>query len=50
MAMLNYLLIMTVLNDDEFEAAIALSPANNCYYYFLYGDKAQFVRWPKMMS
>ncbi|KPQ36262.1 MAG: myo-inositol-1(or 4)-monophosphatase [Phormidesmis priestleyi Ana] len=34
----NYLLIMTVLNDDEFEAAIALSPANNCYYYSLRGQ------------
>lgn len=31
----NYLVIMTVLNADGFEAAIALSPANNRYYYSL---------------
>ncbi|MEL7354002.1 MAG: inositol monophosphatase family protein [Cyanobacteria bacterium P01_A01_bin.116] len=34
----NYLVMMTVLNADEFEAAIALSPANNCYYYSLRGQ------------
>ena len=31
----NYLVMLTILNADEFEAAIALSPANNCYYYSL---------------
>jgi myo-inositol-1(or 4)-monophosphatase len=31
----NYLIILTVLNADGFEGAIALSPANNCYYYSL---------------
>lgn len=31
----NYLVILTVVNADEFEAAIALSPANDCYYYAL---------------
>ncbi|MEO1619613.1 MAG: inositol monophosphatase family protein [Cyanobacteria bacterium J06632_3] len=31
----NYLVMMTVINADGFEAAIALSPANNCYYYSL---------------
>ncbi|MEM6451184.1 MAG: inositol monophosphatase family protein [Cyanobacteria bacterium P01_D01_bin.105] len=31
----NYLVMLTILNADEFEAAIALSPANDCYYYSL---------------
>ena len=31
----NYLVMMTVVNADGFEAAIALSPANSCYYYSL---------------
>lgn len=31
----NYQIILSVLNDDEFEAAIALSPAQNTYYYAL---------------
>lgn len=31
----NYLVILTILNADNFEAAIALSPANDCYYYSL---------------
>lgn len=31
----NYLVMMTVINADGFEGAIALSPANNCYYYSL---------------
>lgn len=34
----NYLVMLTILNADEFEAAIALSPANNCYYYSLRGQ------------
>jgi myo-inositol-1(or 4)-monophosphatase len=34
----HYLIIVTVLNADDFEAAIALSPANNCYYYSLRGQ------------
>ena len=31
----NYLVMMTIVNADGFEAAIALSPANNKYYYSL---------------
>ncbi len=34
----NYLVMMTVVNADGFEAAIALSPANNRYYYSLRGQ------------
>ncbi len=34
----NYLVILTVINADGFEAAIALSPANNRYYYSLRGQ------------
>lgn len=38
----NYLIILTVLNADSFEAAIALSPANDRYYYSL-RDQGTFV-------
>ncbi|MGB3788782.1 MAG: inositol monophosphatase family protein, partial [Phormidesmis sp.] len=38
----NYLVMMTVVNADGFEAAIALSPAHNCYYYSL-RDQGTFV-------
>lgn len=38
----NYLVMMTVLNADGFEAAIALSPAKDRYYYSL-KDKGTFV-------
>ncbi|MEL6260244.1 MAG: inositol monophosphatase family protein [Cyanobacteria bacterium J06626_6] len=31
----NYLVMMTIINADGFEAAIALRPADNCYYYSL---------------
>jgi len=34
----NYLVMMTIVNADGFEAAIALSPANNKYYYSLRGQ------------
>ncbi len=34
----NYLVILTVINADGFEAAIALSPANDRYYYSLRGQ------------
>ncbi len=34
----NYMIILTVLNADGFEAALALSPANDCYYYALRGE------------
>jgi myo-inositol-1(or 4)-monophosphatase len=34
----NYLIILTVLNADGFEGAIALSPANDRYYYSLRGQ------------
>lgn len=36
----NYQIIMGVLNWDEFEAAIAISPAQNTYYYALRGEGA----------
>lgn len=38
----HYQIILTVLNADGFEAAIALSPATNCYYYSL-RDQGTFV-------
>ncbi len=38
----NYLIMLTVVNADNFEAAIALSPANGCYYYSL-RDRGTFV-------
>lgn len=38
----NYLIILTVLNADGFEGAIALSPATNRYYYSL-RDQGTFV-------
>lgn len=34
----NYLIILTVLNADGFEGAIALSPASDRYYYSLRGQ------------
>ncbi|CAN5827903.1 hypothetical protein BH23CYA1_BH23CYA1_03630 [soil metagenome] len=34
----NYMIILTVLNADGFEAALALSPAKDCYYYALRGE------------
>jgi fructose-1,6-bisphosphatase/inositol monophosphatase family enzyme len=34
----NYQIILTVLNWDEFEAAIALNPAQSTYYYALRGE------------
>ncbi len=37
-----YLIILTILNADGFEAAIALSPPNDCYYYSLKG-KGTFI-------
>lgn len=36
----NYQIILSVLNYDEFEAAIAISPAQNTYYYALRGEGA----------
>ena len=38
----NYLVMMTIVNADGFEGAIALSPANNKYYYSL-RDRGTFV-------
>ncbi|MEL7226180.1 MAG: inositol monophosphatase family protein [Cyanobacteria bacterium P01_D01_bin.36] len=38
----NYLVMMTIVNADGFEAAIALSPPNNKYYYSL-RDQGTFV-------
>ncbi|MEB3356181.1 MAG: inositol monophosphatase family protein [Synechococcales bacterium] len=38
----NYMVILTVLNRDEYEAAIALAPATRTYYYALRG-KGAFV-------
>ena len=34
----NYLIILTVLNADDFEAVLAISPAEECYYYALRGQ------------
>lgn len=34
----NYQIILSILNTDEFEAVIAISPAQNCYYYALRGE------------
>ena len=34
----NYQIILSVLNKDNFEAAIAISPAQDCYYYALQGQ------------
>lgn len=36
----NYQIILSVLNKDDFEAAIAISPAQNTYYYALRGEGA----------
>ena len=36
----NYQIIVGILNRDEFEAAIALTPAQNTYYYALRGEGA----------
>ncbi|MEA5541066.1 MAG: inositol monophosphatase family protein [Limnoraphis robusta] len=34
----NYQIILTVLNSDEFEAVLAISPTLNTYYYALRGE------------
>lgn len=34
----NYQIILSILNADEFEAVISISPAQNCYYYALRGE------------
>ncbi len=34
----NYQIILGILNVDDFEAVIAISPAQNCYYYALRGE------------
>ncbi|MBE7382015.1 MAG: inositol monophosphatase family protein [Leptolyngbya sp. SIO1E4] len=34
----NYQIILTVLNADGFEAVLAISPAEDCYYYALRGQ------------
>lgn len=36
----NYQIILGILNRDEFEAAIAITPAQNTYYYALRGEGA----------
>ncbi|MGF1497672.1 MAG: inositol monophosphatase family protein [Elainellaceae cyanobacterium] len=36
----NYMVILTVMNRDEYEAAIALAPATDTYYYALRGQGA----------
>lgn len=41
----NYQVILTVLNRTEFEAAIALTPNQQCYYYALQGQGAFKGRW-----
>ena len=34
----NYQIILSILNADTYEAVIAISPAQNCYYYALKGQ------------
>jgi myo-inositol-1(or 4)-monophosphatase len=34
----NYQIILSILNSDEFEAVIAISPAQNTYFYALRGE------------
>lgn len=34
----NYQIILGILNADEYEAAIAITPGQNCYYYALRGQ------------
>lgn len=36
----NYQIILSILNSDDYEAVIALSPAQNTYYYALRGEGA----------
>ncbi|PSP15795.1 MAG: inositol-1-monophosphatase [Cyanobacteria bacterium QS_8_64_29] len=36
----NYQIVLSVLNWDDCEAALAVSPARNCYYYALRGESA----------
>ncbi|MEH2087351.1 inositol monophosphatase family protein [Nostoc sp.] len=36
----NYQIILSILNADEFEAVIAISPAQNIYFYALRGEGA----------
>ena len=34
----NYQIILSILNQNNYEAAIAISPAQNCYYYSIKGQ------------
>jgi fructose-1,6-bisphosphatase/inositol monophosphatase family enzyme len=34
----NYQIILGILNHDDFEAVLALSPSQDCYYYALRGE------------
>ena len=34
----NYQIILSILNKDNFEAVMAISPAQHCYYYALRGE------------
>lgn len=34
----NYQIILSILSKDHYEAVIAISPAQNCYYYCLQGE------------
>ncbi len=36
----NYQIILGILSPDDFEAVIAISPAQNCYFYALRGEGA----------
>ncbi|WP_375505322.1 inositol monophosphatase family protein [uncultured Nostoc sp.] len=36
----NYQIILSILNSDDFEAVIAISPAQNVYFYALRGEGA----------
>ncbi|PSN18067.1 inositol-1-monophosphatase [filamentous cyanobacterium CCP5] len=41
----NYMVILTVCNADEYEAAIAMTPGQHCYYYALRGQGAYRGSW-----
>jgi myo-inositol-1(or 4)-monophosphatase len=34
----NYQVILGILNDDDYEAVLAISPSQDCYYYALRGE------------
>jgi len=46
----NYQIILTVLNQDEFEAVLAISPSQHCYYYSLRGQGTYRGHWHDGMA